>query len=384
MRRTAGFVLPHDRSRPLRRQATRAVAAVGAALVVTGLLPAVTSRAAQPKTVAQAQARVDQLNEQAETITERYNGAQAELTRAQKSAAAATATADKAHAQVAAARAKVSAFAAQSYESGGVTQTMSAVLTSGDPGQVLARMAILRQIGDARSATLTQVRGADQQYQQALTAAAQASASAKTIAAQLAKQKQQIDALLAQGQQVLADLTAQQRAQMLAAQRAKAAAEQAKATAALAAARSAQAPQRASRDTTRAADPAPVAAPQTAGGSSIAARAVAAAMTKLGRPYVWAAAGPNAFDCSGLVQWAYRQVGVSTAHYTGTFWNVYRHVSYNQLQPGDLVFFYADHHHVGIYIGGGMMINAPHTGDVVKISSVSGHGNYSGAVRVVG
>jgi cell wall-associated NlpC family hydrolase len=54
------------------------------------------------------------------------------------------------------------------------------------------------------------------------------------------------------------------------------------------------------------------------------------------------------------------------------------------LKPGDLVFFYRDHHHVGIYIGNGLMINAPHTGDVVRIASIPAHGYYSGAVRVVG
>ena len=116
----------------------------------------------------------------------------------------------------------------------------------------------------------------------------------------------------------------------------------------------------------------------------MARRAVAAAMSKLGARYVFGAGGARYFDCSGLVQWAYGQAGISTAHYTGTFWNNYRHVAVNQLQPGDMVFFYRDHHHVGIYIGGGMMVNAPHTGDVVKVASVLGHGNYSGAVRIVG
>jgi cell wall-associated NlpC family hydrolase len=107
-------------------------------------------------------------------------------------------------------------------------------------------------------------------------------------------------------------------------------------------------------------------------------------LSKLGSRYVFGASGPNTFDCSGLVQWAYGRAGVSTAHYTGALWNAYRHVSYDELKPGDLVFFHRDHHHVGIYIGNGMMVNAPHTGDVVRIASVLGHGGYSGAVRVVG
>ncbi|HZV26522.1 MAG TPA: C40 family peptidase, partial [Acidothermaceae bacterium] len=120
------------------------------------------------------------------------------------------------------------------------------------------------------------------------------------------------------------------------------------------------------------------------GGSSIAERALAAAMSKLGARYVYGAGGARTFDCSGLVQWAYGQAGIRTAHYTGTFWATYHHVSTNQLRPGDLVFFYRDHHHVGIYIGGGMMINAPHTGDVVRIAPVFNGRDYVGAVRVVG
>jgi cell wall-associated NlpC family hydrolase len=127
-----------------------------------------------------------------------------------------------------------------------------------------------------------------------------------------------------------------------------------------------------------------VALPQSFGGSGVAQRAVAAAMSRLGDRYVFGATGPKRFDCSGLVQWAYRQAGISTTHYTGTLWNDYRHIPESQLKPGDLVFFYRDHHHVGIYIGNGLMINAPHTGDVVRIASISAHGYYSGAVRVVG
>jgi peptidoglycan DL-endopeptidase CwlO len=383
---SSGPTSSESRSPRLRRPALKAFSAAVAALVATALLPAISSQAAQPKTVAEAQARVDQLNEQAEVITEQYNGAQARLAQAQKRAAAAMATVTKAQAQVAAARAKVSAFAAQTYESGGMTETLSVVLATGDPGEALAKMATLQQVGRSQSATLTEARVAAQHYQQVRSAAAQANATAKTLRTQLANQKHQIDNLLSHGRQVLANLTAQQRAQLLALQRAKAAAEQARAATALAAARGAQSPSRASRDLSRADDPAPAAtaAPQTSAGSSVAQRALAAAMTRLGRPYVYGAGGPNTFDCSGLVQWAYGQVGVSTAHYTGAFWNAYRHVSQSQLQPGDLVFFYPDHHHVGIYVGGGMMINAPRTGDVVKIASVAGHGNYSGAVRVVG
>ena len=83
-----------------------------------------------------------------------------------------------------------------------------------------------------------------------------------------------------------------------------------------------------------------------------------------------------------LTMLAYASVGIGLGHFTGSQWNSGTHISSSQLAPGDLVFFYPDHHHVGIYIGGGQFIHAPHTGDVVKISSLADRaGNFSGAVR---
>ena len=114
---------------------------------------------------------------------------------------------------------------------------------------------------------------------------------------------------------------------------------------------------------------------------SIGARVVATAMSYLGVPYVWGGAGRGGVDCSGLTMLAYSSVGIGLGHFTGAQWNSGTHISSSQLAPGDLVFFYPDHHHVGIYIGGGQFIHAPHTGDHVRISSLGGHGNFSGAVR---
>jgi peptidoglycan DL-endopeptidase CwlO len=97
---------------------------------------------------------------------------------------------------------------------------------------------------------------------------------------------------------------------------------------------------------------------------------VGIALSQLGTPYVWAGAAPGGFDCSGLVMWAYAQVGVSLPHSSYGQWGYGVPVSRDQLQPGDLVFF-DGLGHVGIYIGGGEFVHAPHTGDVVKISSLS-------------
>lgn len=113
--------------------------------------------------------------------------------------------------------------------------------------------------------------------------------------------------------------------------------------------------------------------------------AVGVAMAQLGKPYVWAAAGPDAFDCSGLVAYAFGAVGKPLPHSTYALYSMGVPVSSDQLQPGDLVFF-DGLGHVGIYIGGGEFVHAPHSGDVVKISSLGEAwyaATYVGARRIL-
>jgi cell wall-associated NlpC family hydrolase len=117
--------------------------------------------------------------------------------------------------------------------------------------------------------------------------------------------------------------------------------------------------------------------------SSLGERAVALARAELGVPYVWGGESPSGFDCSGLVQYVYGRLGVALPRVAADQYRAGRHVSRSQLRAGDLVFF--DHlGHVGIYIGGGRFIHAPHTGTVVQISSLSGWyaETYVGATRV--
>jgi cell wall-associated NlpC family hydrolase len=122
-----------------------------------------------------------------------------------------------------------------------------------------------------------------------------------------------------------------------------------------------------------------VAPPPTHGG------VVAVALSQLNTPYVWGGAAPGGFDCSGLVMWAYAQVGVALPHSSYAQYGYGVPVSRDQLAPGDLVFF-DGLGHVGIYIGGDQFVHAPHTGDVVKISSLDEDWysqNYVGARRIL-
>lgn len=115
--------------------------------------------------------------------------------------------------------------------------------------------------------------------------------------------------------------------------------------------------------------------------SSKGAAAVYWAEKALGSRYVWAAAGPSTFDCSGLTMWAYRHVGVSLPHSSRDQIHYGARVSRANLQPGDLVFFYSPIHHVGMYVGNGYFIEAPHVGGVVQIASLAARSGYVGACR---
>jgi cell wall-associated NlpC family hydrolase len=175
----------------------------------------------------------------------------------------------------------------------------------------------------------------------------------------------------------IAQLVAQQRAAQLAQQRRAAELARAQLTAA-AAASPATAPAATSDQTATIVDSGPTGgAPPSGHGAQIAALAA----QELGKPYVWAAAGPSTFDCSGLVMYVLAQIGISVPHSSYAQAGMGVAVDYNDLQPGDLVFFNGNSH-VGIYIGGGNMIHAPHTGAYVSVVSISDHGGFDAARRL--
>ena len=118
------------------------------------------------------------------------------------------------------------------------------------------------------------------------------------------------------------------------------------------------------------------------GGSGAAQTVISTAMAQRGKPYVWAASGPGSYDCSGLTAYAYAAAGIRLPHSSAMQSRMGQAVSRDQLQPGDLVFFYSPVSHVGIYIGNGQMVHAPTSGDVVKVAPLMS--GFSGARRIAG
>jgi cell wall-associated NlpC family hydrolase len=120
-------------------------------------------------------------------------------------------------------------------------------------------------------------------------------------------------------------------------------------------------------------------------GGMLGPQAVAIAKRYLGIPYVWGGASPTGgFDCSGLTMYVYRQLGITLDHYAAWQFLEGTRIAIQDLQPGDLVFFHPQADgpgHVGMYVGDGKMLHAPHTGDVVRIASIQGRSGYLGAVR---
>jgi cell wall-associated NlpC family hydrolase len=123
--------------------------------------------------------------------------------------------------------------------------------------------------------------------------------------------------------------------------------------------------------------------------SPAAAAAVKDALAQVGKPYRWGATGPATFDCSGLVRFAYAGAGLSLPRTSRQQWSAGRHVPVGDLRPGDLLFWASDPadpatiHHVGMYVGQGLMVHAPHTGALVRVDAVAPSG-YAGATRPTG
>ena len=379
------------------RSVTRALVAPGLALALTAGLVSFTAAPASADISAQIrdeQARLDALNNQAEAAAERYNAGRIDLVKAQSAAAVADQRVVREQAALDVLKTQVGAFAAQVYRTGGTDKIVLLVTTS-SPQTYLDRSSALERISVRQSSVMARLATARHRREQAsVEAKSVADVAAQTLKS-LEKDKAAVLHAADQALSILHDLRVKQAQLVRAAKdaaarraaqgRADALAAQARASAAAAAA-FAQAPTAAPSAPVA---PAPISTPvartkQYAGGA--AQIAVQVAMDQLGKPYVWGAAGPDSFDCSGLTMFAYAHAGISLSHYTGAQFNEGQHVPQSDLRPGDLVFFGTSLGHMGMYIGNGNFIHAPHSGDVVKISPLSDYyqSEYAGAVRVAG
>jgi cell wall-associated NlpC family hydrolase len=360
---------------PVRRRSTAAprvlITLAAAAGVALSPLPALATPEA-PASSAEAIQLVAARAHDLEVVSEQLNDARVQLEAQQAAAAQAAAQIASADAAVGTAREHVREVARSAY-TGDQLDTLQAVLTSTSAEEMLDRVGTLDSIAAHNNGILDAAQQAGAAATAAKATADQAAAGAQAALADVTARQAGLQAQIAEYQADVARLTAAEQAA------AAAAAEQQQAAAAVDIDRSAPAASRATR-------PAPAAAPAPAvsAGSGSAQAAVNTALAQVGDPYVWGAAGPDAFDCSGLMQFAYRAAGVSLPHSSSGQSGMGRPVSRDALQPGDLIFFYSPVSHVGMYIGNGQMVHAATSGQPVKVASIDAMGNYNSARRLVG
>jgi cell wall-associated NlpC family hydrolase len=305
--------------------------------------------------------RVDALTAKVDVAVEEYNETRIALAQAQRKTATIQARVAKAAAELTSVRRSMTSLAAAAYRSGGTDQLVQLINTS-TPQTFLDRASSLDRIAAGQNARLAAAATARHRLDTAQREAAVQQAAQQAVAKAMAARKAAIQRHLDEQERLLGGLKAEERRQYLAAK-----AEERRRAAAAAAA------MRASRSRT-------FEVVYDGPASGRAGTAVSEAYRKLGSPYKWAASGPDRFDCSGLTMWVWAKAGVSLPHSSKAQYAGGRKVSRGSLQPGDLVFYGSPIHHVGIYIGGGRMISAPQTGDVVKVQNAF-RSDYVGAVR---
>ncbi|MEV0619680.1 NlpC/P60 family protein [Nonomuraea sp. NPDC050404] len=300
------------------------------------------SASADPKPSLQNLAKqVEKMHTEIETLSEQYNGQREKLKTAKKSSDAAQKVLATSEADLEAKRSKAALLAQNAYMTGGLGR-MLAFTVGQDPESFLDRAATTYVLEQEQGEEVNQVAKAREAAERARAGAKERIEEVQELVDELGTKRDKITKLVTKVESNLFK----------------------------------RALGEAGRPGTRATRVnLPIA------GDGKAAQAARWALTQQLKPYVWGAEGPSGYDCSGLVMAAYQRVGISLPHYTGSQWTAGRHIDRSEMRPGDLVFFYNDLHHVGIYLGGGMMVHAPQTGDVVRIAAI-GNRPFVGAVRI--
>lgn len=358
------------RTVPRRARLLAAAGITAAAAASIGL--AGVSAAAPSPSISEVQAQVDALNTKVEIAAETYDAAVGKLADARRAEASAAQKVAREQAVLTTLQTQMGVLAAAAYRSGsGGDADLLALMTSRNPRAYLDRVSTLDEIARTQSDQLSRVVAARHDLDTAKAEVGQEVAAREAVQRKLAAAKASIQADLARQQALLASLQARERAALVArlaaAERAAAAATRPPATPSIAGAPSTG-------------GSASFATASSAPANGAAAAAVRLAYAQLGKPYQWGASGPNSYDCSGLTMAAWAAAGVSLPHNAAAQYGSITHVPSSSLRPGDLVFFGSDLHHVGIFVGDGQMIDAPHSGAVVRITGAF-QSDFTGAGR---
>ncbi|MFJ4975944.1 NlpC/P60 family protein [Streptomyces coeruleorubidus] len=349
---------PRQRSASGSKARTAATIALAGAATATGFDG--TGHAEPELTPGQVKAKVDELYQEAEAATEKYNGAKEKAEAAGQRLKDLQDQAARKEERLNAAREALGSVAAAQYRGGGLDPAVQLAL-SDDPDRYLQNAEFVERAGNRQQADVARVRRQLREIEQLRGAAHIELTSLNSRQTELRRHKKTITGKLGSARQLLSRLSAQERARIS----------------------DTRGADRASRSSAGARDsPTAPGSVSAQAPNARAAAAVSYAYQKLGSPYVWGATGPNAFDCSGLVQAAYRSAGVSLPRTTYSQIDAGRRVSRSELLPGDLVFFYAGISHVGIYVGNGRMIHAPNPSAPVRVAPLD-EMPFTGATRVV-
>jgi peptidoglycan DL-endopeptidase CwlO len=375
------------RSRSIRR--SLCIAALGLALValgVLGLFPASLPAAAEPPlTVAQARDLIKQLQTDAAGIDQQYSDVKEQIKQGRAQLRLKQIDVRAQAEKIGEMKLQVGQIALAQFQNRSL-DTAAHLLVTSDTEGFLSQISTVQKVSENQNSTL-------QGYQEAQANLAALEHSAETDLAALSEKEKQLESLTAasdkkldQAKKVLAKLTADQQRQIAEAEKKATAKANAEARAAALATAKTKAKSRAATkapgkaDAERRTAPKPDPTRRPATGSSKGAKALAYAKAQLGEPYVRNAAGPSSWDCSGLTMMAWGSVGISLPHSSRQQFGRGRPVAKSDLQSGDLVFFYSDISHVGLYAGNGQVIHAPRPGKSVEYIKMS-YMPYAGACR---